>query len=150
MQNLELISLKDPSLLRTQAFVAGEWQDATNRSTFEVRNPATGRLLGAVPNMGAGETRHAIDAANRAWVGWRAQTAKQRATVLHRWRDLMLENAEDLALILTAEQGKPLAESKGEIQYAASYLEWFAEEAKRIYGDTMPSPAPDKRTVVMK
>jgi succinate-semialdehyde dehydrogenase / glutarate-semialdehyde dehydrogenase len=150
MQNLEPIHLKDASLLRTQAFIAGEWQGATDGSTFEVRNPATGNVLGTVPNMGAAETRHAIEAANRAWSAWRKQTAKQRSAVLRRWHDLMLENADDLALILTTEQGKPLAEAKGEIQYAASFLEWFAEEAKRVYGDTIPSPSPDKRIVVVK
>jgi succinate-semialdehyde dehydrogenase/glutarate-semialdehyde dehydrogenase len=150
MQNLEPINLKDASLLRTQAFIAGEWQGAADGSTFEVRNPATGGVLGTVPKMGAGETRHAIDAANGAWSAWRKQTAKQRSAVLRRWHDLMLENADDLALILTTEQGKPLAEAKGEIQYAASFLEWFAEEAKRVYGDTIPSPAADKRLVVVK
>ncbi|WP_206995527.1 NADP-dependent succinate-semialdehyde dehydrogenase [Trinickia mobilis] len=150
MQNLEPINLKDASLLRTQAFIAGEWQGAADGSTFEVRNPATGNVLGTVPSMGATETRHAIEAANRAWSAWRKQTAKQRSAVLRRWHDLMLENADDLALILTTEQGKPLAEAKGEIQYAASFLEWFAEEAKRVYGDTIPSPAPDKRIVVVK
>ncbi|QCP54019.1 NAD-dependent succinate-semialdehyde dehydrogenase [Trinickia violacea] len=150
MHNLEPINLKDASLLRTQAFIAGEWQGAADGSTFEVRNPATGNLLGTVPNMGATETRHAIDAANRAWSAWRKQTAKQRSAVLRKWHDLMLDNADDLALILTTEQGKPLAEAKGEIQYAASFLEWFAEEAKRVYGDTIPSPSADKRIVVVK
>jgi len=150
MQNLEPINLKDASLLRTQAFIAGEWQGAADGSTFEVRNPATGNVLGMVPNMGATETRHAIEAANRAWSAWRKQTAKQRSTVLRKWHDLMLDNADDLALILTTEQGKPLAEAKGEIQYAASFLEWFAEEAKRVYGDTIPSPSADKRIVVVK
>ncbi|TKC92388.1 NADP-dependent succinate-semialdehyde dehydrogenase [Trinickia terrae] len=150
MQNLEPITLKDPALLRTQAFIAGEWQGAADGATFEVRNPATGNLLGTVPKMGATETRHAIEAANRAWSAWRRQTAKQRSVVLRKWHDLMLENADDLALILTTEQGKPLAEAKGEILYAASFLEWFAEEAKRVYGDTIPSPASDKRIVVVK
>jgi succinate-semialdehyde dehydrogenase/glutarate-semialdehyde dehydrogenase len=150
MQNLESITLKDASLLRMQAFVAGEWQDAADGATFDVRNPATGGLLGTVPKMGAAETRHAIDAADRAWAAWRAQPAKQRSAVLRRWHDLMVENADDLALILTTEQGKPLAEAKGEILYAASFLEWFAEEAKRVYGDTIPAPAADKRIVVVK
>jgi succinate-semialdehyde dehydrogenase / glutarate-semialdehyde dehydrogenase len=150
MQNLESIDLKDASLLKTKAYIAGEWQDAADGTTFEVRNPATGRVLGTVPKMGATETRRAIEAAERAWGAWRAQPAKARAAVLRKWHDLMLENADDLARIMTAEQGKPLAEAKGEIQYAASFLEWFGEEAKRIYGDTIPSPAADKRIVVVK
>jgi succinate-semialdehyde dehydrogenase/glutarate-semialdehyde dehydrogenase len=149
-QNLEPIHLKDASLLRAQAFIAGEWQDAADGSTFEVRNPATGGVLGRVPNLGAAQTRLAIEAANHAWQAWRTQTAKERAAVLRRWYQLMLDHADDLALILTTEQGKPLAEAKGEIQYAASFLEWFAEEAKRVYGDTIPSPSPDKRIVVVK
>src|SRR6185437_334793 len=103
-----------------------------------------------VPRMGAAETRRAIEAANAAWAGWRAQTAKARAAVLRKWYELMLANADDLAAIMTAEQGKPLAEAKGEIQYAASFLEWFAEEGKRVYGDTIPTPASDKRIVVVK
>src|SRR5581483_10145649 len=131
MQNLESIDLKEPSLLKTQAFVAGRWQDADSGATFEVRNPATGRLLATVPLMGAAETRRAIEAANAAWAGWRAQPAKARAAVLRKWYELMLAHADDLAAIMTAEQGKPLAEAKGEIQYAASFLEWFGEEAKR-------------------
>ncbi len=150
MQNLESIDLKDPSLLRTKAFLAGEWQGAASNATFEVRNPATGQVLATVPKMGAAETRRAIEAANAAWAGWRAQPAKARAAILRKWYELMLENADDLALIMTAEQGKPLAEAKGEIQYAASFLEWFGEEAKRIYGDTIPSPSGDKRIVVVK
>jgi len=113
-------------------------------------NPATGALIGTVPRMGAAETRRAIAAANAAWPGWRAKTAKERAAILRKWHDLMLENADDLALILTTEQGKPLAEAKGEIGYAASFLEWFAEEGKRIYGDTIPTVANDRRIVVTK
>jgi succinate-semialdehyde dehydrogenase/glutarate-semialdehyde dehydrogenase len=150
MQNLESIELKDPSLLQTKGFIAGSWQDADNGATFEVRNPATGRVLAQVPLMGAAETRRAIEAANTAWAGWRAQTAKARAAVLRKWYELMLAHADDLAAIMTAEQGKPLAEAKGEIQYAASFLEWFAEEGKRVYGDTIPSPASDRRIVVVK
>jgi succinate-semialdehyde dehydrogenase / glutarate-semialdehyde dehydrogenase len=150
MQNLESIDLKDTSLLRTKAFLAGEWQGAASNATFEVRNPATGQVLATVPKMGAAETRRAIEAANAAWPAWRAQPAKARAAILRKWYELMLENADDLALIMTAEQGKPLAEAKGEIQYAASFLEWFGEEAKRVYGDTIPSPSGDKRFVVVK
>ena len=146
----ETLALKDPSLFRQQAYVNGEWQGATNGETFEVRNPATGGLLGTVPAMGTAETRHAIEAANAAWPAWRKKTAKERAVVLRKWHDLMMENADDLALILTTEQGKSLAEAKGEIGYAASFLEWFAEEGKRVYGDTIPTPASDKRIVVTK
>ncbi|MDI9647584.1 aldehyde dehydrogenase family protein, partial [Burkholderia cenocepacia] len=146
----ETLALKDPSLFRQQAYVNGEWQGATNGETFDVRNPATGGLLGTVPAMGAAETRHAIDAANAAWPAWRKKTAKERAVILRKWHDLMMENADDLALILTTEQGKSLAEAKGEIGYAASFLEWFAEEGKRVYGDTIPTPASDKRIVVTR
>jgi succinate-semialdehyde dehydrogenase/glutarate-semialdehyde dehydrogenase len=150
MQTLETIELKDPSLLKTKAFIAGSWLDADSGAAFEVRNPATGRVLATVPQMGAAETRRAIEAANEAWAAWRAQPAKARAAVLRKWFDLMMANADDLAAIMTAEQGKPLAEAKGEIGYAASFLEWFGEEAKRVYGDTIPSPAADKRLVVVK
>jgi succinate-semialdehyde dehydrogenase / glutarate-semialdehyde dehydrogenase len=150
MQTLETIDLKDPSLLKTKAFIAGSWHDADNGASFEVRNPATGGVLATVPEMGAAETRRAIEAANEAWAAWRAQPAKARAAVLRKWHDLMLANADDLAAIMTAEQGKPLAEAKGEIGYAAAFFEWFGEEAKRVYGDTIPSPAADKRIVVVK
>ncbi|MDR6471410.1 NAD-dependent succinate-semialdehyde dehydrogenase [Paraburkholderia graminis] len=144
------LTLKDPSLLKTTAYIAGEWQGADDGATFGVVNPATGEVIATVPRMGAAETRRAIDSANAAWPAWRASTAKQRAVILRKWHDLMLENADDLALILTTEQGKPLAEAKGEIQYAASFLEWFAEEGKRVNGDTIPTPASDKRIVVTK
>ncbi|WP_321931786.1 NADP-dependent succinate-semialdehyde dehydrogenase [Paraburkholderia guartelaensis] len=144
------MNLKDASLLQTSAFINGEWQGAEDGATFEVKNPATGAVIGTVPRMGAAETRRAIAAANAAWPAWRAKTAKERSVVLRKWHDLMMENADDLALILTTEQGKPLAEAKGEIGYAASFLEWFAEEGKRIYGDTIPTPANDKRIVVTK
>lgn len=143
-------ALKDPSLLRHQAYVDGEWRAADSGTTFDVVDPATGHLLGQVPNMGAVETARAIDAAQAAWSGWRKKTAKERAVVMRRWYELMLEHSDDLALILTREQGKPLAEAKGEIAYAASFLEWFAEEGKRVAGDTLPSPAADKRIVVLK
>jgi succinate-semialdehyde dehydrogenase / glutarate-semialdehyde dehydrogenase len=147
---ISLIQLKDPTLLRHEAFIDGEWQGADDASTFEVVDPATGQSLGYVPNMGAVETRRAIDAANRAWPAWRKKTAKERAAIMRRWYELMLENADDLAMILTREQGKPLAEAKGEIVYAASFIEWFAEEGKRVSGDTLASPAADKRIVVTK
>ncbi|MGF6726121.1 succinate-semialdehyde dehydrogenase/glutarate-semialdehyde dehydrogenase [Paraburkholderia sp. GAS41] len=149
-KNMPQTSLKDPSLFKTKAYIAGQWQNSDDETTFEVRNPATGETLGKIPRMGPSETRRAIDAANAAWPEWRKKTAKQRSTILRAWHDLMLENADDLALILTTEQGKPLSEAKGEILYAASFLEWFAEEAKRVYGDTIPTPASDKRIVVTK
>ncbi|MGN4076922.1 aldehyde dehydrogenase family protein, partial [Burkholderia gladioli] len=143
-------ALKDPSLLRQQIYLAGEWQGAANGASFEVRNPANGELLGSVPLAGAAETRRAIEAANAAWPAWRRRTAKERAAILRKWYELMLAHADDLALILTTEQGKPLAEARGEILYAASFIEWFAEEGKRVYGDTIPTPAGDKRIVVTK
>ncbi|MDR6495245.1 succinate-semialdehyde dehydrogenase/glutarate-semialdehyde dehydrogenase [Paraburkholderia terricola] len=142
--------LKDPLLFRQQAYINGEWQGATNAETFAVRDPATGEIVGSVPLMGVTETRGAIDAANAAWPAWRKKTAKERGAILRRWHDLMLENADDLALILSTEQGKSLAEAKGEIAYAASFFEWFAEEGKRVYGDTIPTPASDRRIVVVK
>ncbi len=145
-----MLKLNDPSLLRAQCYIDGRWCDADDGATIAVTNPATGETLGSVPKMGAAETRRAIDAANAAWPAWRKKSAKERATILRRWNDLMLEHADDLALIMTAEQGKPLAEAKGEITYAASFLEWFAEEGKRIEGDTMPSPWPDRRVLVTK
>jgi succinate-semialdehyde dehydrogenase/glutarate-semialdehyde dehydrogenase len=145
-----MLNLKDPSLLRQQAYIDGAWCDAVEGNMITVHNPATGEQLGTVPRMGAQETRRAIDAASAAWPAWRKKTAKERGAILRKWNDLMLENADDLALIMTAEQGKPLAESKGEIAYAASFLEWFAEEGKRVAGDTLASPWPDKRVVVTK
>ncbi|MBD8567000.1 NADP-dependent succinate-semialdehyde dehydrogenase [Oxalobacteraceae sp. CFBP 8763] len=143
-------NLKDPSLLRQQAFVGGAWCDADDGQTIAVINPANGETVASVPHMGAAETKRAIDAANAAWPGWRKLPAKERAAILRRWSDLMLENANDLALLMTLEQGKPLAEAKGEVAYAASYFEWFGEEAKRVAGETLASPWPDKRIVVTK
>ena len=145
-----MLNLKNPSLLRHQCYIGGEWCDANDGSTITVTNPATGESLGSIPHMGAAETKRAIDAANAAWPAWRKKTAKERSSILRKWNDLMLENTDDLALIMTAEQGKPLAESKGEISYAASFIEWFAEEAKRIEGDTLESPWPDRRIVVTR
>lgn len=142
--------LKDASLFRTKALLAGEWVDADNGETFEVHNPADGTLLASVPKMGEPETRRAIDSSRAAWLMWRSKTAKERGLILHRWSDQMLAHADDLARILTAEQGKPLAEAKGEIQYAASFLDWFAEEGKRVYGEVIPSPWPRSRVVVLK
>jgi succinate-semialdehyde dehydrogenase / glutarate-semialdehyde dehydrogenase len=143
-------ALADPSLFRAQAFIDGAWLDADNKATFSVNNPANGSILGAVPDMGAAETGRAIAAANAAWPAWRAKTAKERAAILRKWFDLMLANQSDLAQIMTAEQGKPLAEANGEIVYGASFVEWFAEEGKRIYGDVIPQPANDRRLVVIK
>ena len=145
-----MLNLKDPSLLRQQGFIDGQWCSADDNSVIKVVNPATGESLGSVPHMGAAETRRAIEAANAAWPAWRKKTAKERAVILRRWNELMLANAEDLALIMTAEQGKPMAESKGEIVYAASFIEWFAEEGKRVAGDTLASPWADRRIVVTR
>ena len=145
-----MLNLNDSSLLRQQAYIDGAWCDADDGKTVPVINPATGATLGTVPHMGAQETRRAIDAAQAAWPAWRKKTARERALILRKWNDLMLDNADDLAAIMTAEQGKPLAESKGEIAYAASFLEWFGEQAKRIEGDVLESPARDRRIVVTK
>ena len=144
------LQLKDPSLLRHQCYVGGQWLDADSGASLSVDNPATGEILGTVPKMGTAETRRAIEQANQALKAWRARTAKDRAALLRRWFELLMENQEDLAQIMTAEQGKPLAESRGEIAYAASFIEWFAEEAKRVYGDTIPAQANDRRIVVIK
>ncbi|HEX8986672.1 MAG TPA: NAD-dependent succinate-semialdehyde dehydrogenase, partial [Rhodocyclaceae bacterium] len=144
------MELKDATLLRERAYVAGDWAAADSGADFAVRNPATGEKICTVPDMGAAETRRAIAAADAAWPAWRAQTAKQRAAVMRRWFDLMVTNADDLAALMTSEQGKPLAEARGEVLYAASFVEWFAEEGKRAYGDAMPSPDPKTRIVVLK
>lgn len=144
------LPLKDKSLLRQQCYINGQWVDADSGQKLEVVNPATGELLGTIPNMGTAETKRAIEAANKAWGAWRAKTAKERANLLRKWFNLMMENQEDLAIIMTAEQGKPLAEAKGEVAYGASFIEWFAEEGKRLYGDVIPTYAPDKRIVVIK
>jgi NAD-dependent aldehyde dehydrogenases len=145
-----VLPLKDPSLFRQQCYINGKWVDADSGKTVEVNNPATGEILGTVPNLGAAETRRAIEAANAAWPAWRKKTAKERANILRKWFNLMMENQDDLGMLMTAEQGKPLAEAKGEIAYGASFVEWFAEEAKRVYGDTIPQHQPDKRIVVIK
>ena len=142
--------LSDPSLLLDKAYVAGEWLDADNGATFDVLNPARGDVLVSLPDMGRAETARAIDAAHAAQKEWAAKTGKERAAVLRRWYDLMVENADDLGRILTAEMGKPFAEGKGEILYGASFVEWFAEEAKRVYGETIPGHQPDKRLLVIK
>ncbi|EPQ1613209.1 TPA: NADP-dependent succinate-semialdehyde dehydrogenase [Klebsiella pneumoniae] len=144
------MQLNDMTLFRQQAMIDGQWRDAPNGDVIAVTNPANGEQLGSVPKMGADETREAIEAANRALPAWRALTAKERANILRRWFDLMMENQDDLARLMTLEQGKPLAEAKGEISYAASFIEWFAEEGKRIYGDTIPGHQADKRLLVIK
>jgi succinate-semialdehyde dehydrogenase / glutarate-semialdehyde dehydrogenase len=144
------LSLKDPDLFRQQAYVCGCWCNADSGATAEVNNPATREILGTVPMMGSDETRRAIAGAKNAWGDWRRRPAKERSAILRKWHDLMLANVDDLGRLMTAEQGKPLAESKGEIAYAAGFLEWFAEEAKRVYGDTIPSPWGDRRIVVIK
>ena len=144
------MQLKDASLFRQQAYVDGAWIDADSGATVSVDNPATGETLGTIPKLGRAETKRAIDAANRALPAWRALTAKERSAKLRRWYELMIENQDDLGRLMTLEQGKPLAEAKGEIAYAASFIEWFAEEAKRIYGDTIPGHQADKRILVIK
>ena len=144
------LQLKDMKLFRQQCYIDGQWADADDKSTLPVNNPADGAEIGTIPKMGAAETRRAIAAANAAWPAWRAKTAKERATVLRKWFDLMMANQDDLAVLMTTEQGKPLAESKGEIAYGASFIEWFAEEGKRIYGDVIPQHQADKRIVVLK
>ncbi|MGI9332375.1 MAG: NAD-dependent succinate-semialdehyde dehydrogenase [Gammaproteobacteria bacterium] len=144
------INLKDPSLLRQQCYVNGAWIDADSGKKLDVDNPATGEIIASVPALGAAETERAIDAADKAWADWRRRTGKERCNIMRRWFDQMMANQEDLALLMTAEQGKPLAESRGEIAYAASFIEWFAEEAKRLYGDVIDHPMPGKRIVVLK
>ena len=145
---LPSLPLKDPKLFREQCYIDGEW--AGSEKGFPVNNPATGATLGTVPDMGTAETRRAIQAAERAWPAWREKTAKERAAILRKWFELMMANQEDLAQILTAEQGKPLAEARGEIAYGASFIEWFAEEGKRAYGDVIPQHQADKRVLVIK
>ena len=142
--------LKDPSLLATQGYLAGEWVNGDDGATFDVTNPARGDVIAKVADLSRAQTARAIAAAEAAQKEWAAKTAKERANILRRWYDLMMENADDLGTILTAEQGKPLAEAKGEIGYGASFIEFFAEEAKRIYGETIPGHQPDKRIMVLK
>jgi succinate-semialdehyde dehydrogenase/glutarate-semialdehyde dehydrogenase len=144
------MQLNDNTLFQSQAFVGGRWVDAEGGETFGVSNPATGEIIAQVARCGGAETRRAIEAAEKAQILWRQKTAGQRSVLLRRWFDLMTEHQEDLAQILTAEQGKPLAEARGEIAYGASYIEWFAEEAKRVYGDVIPPPAGDRRIIVIK
>ncbi|EMP1650842.1 succinate-semialdehyde dehydrogenase [Acinetobacter baumannii 846928] len=144
------MQLNELALFRQQAFIAGKWCDADHQQTSKILNPATLEIIGTVPNMGKAEAERAIEAAKEAWPLWKNKTAKDRSIILKKWFDLIISNADELAFILTSEQGKPLAEAKGEILYAASFIEWFAEEAKRVYGDIIPSPYPDARIVVNK
>ncbi len=144
------ISLSDPSLLKNQAYINGQWVDADSGDTFPVTNPATGELIIEVAKLGAAETARAIAAADEAMKGWKALPAKSRSRILRKWYDLMMENQEDLAIIMTAEQGKPLAESRGEVAYGAAFMEWFGEEAKRINGDVIPHPSSDQRIICIK
>ncbi|MGB5108526.1 MAG: NADP-dependent succinate-semialdehyde dehydrogenase [Formosimonas sp.] len=143
-----MLKLKDPSLLKQQCYLNGEWVSGTE--TMTVTNPATGEVIGTIPHLGQAETAKAIADANAAWPAWRKKTAKERSAILRKWFNLMMENQDDLAAILTAEQGKPLAEAKGEIAYGASYIEWFAEEGKRLYGENIPSHMADRRIMVTK
>lgn len=144
------MQLQNPQLLRQQALIGNEWQDADSQARFDVANPASGAVIASVPDMGAAETRRAIAAADAAWPAWRQRTAKERSNILRKWYELVMASQEDLAQLMTAEQGKPLAEARGEVAYAASFIEWFAEEARRSYGDVVPSPANDRRIVVIK
>ncbi|MGX9311845.1 NAD-dependent succinate-semialdehyde dehydrogenase [Pantoea ananatis] len=145
-----MIQLKNPDLLQTRCLINGEWVQAQDRGVIEVNNPATGDIIASVPAMSALDTTNAIKSAQTAFIGWRQLAAKERTALLRRWFDLIVSHIDDLALLMTAEQGKPLAEARGEALYAASFVEWFAEEAKRVYGETIPAPATNKRIVVIK
>ena len=149
-QIAEGVFLKDPKLFRQQCYVDGQWIGADSKRTIDVTNPADGSVIGTVPSLSSAETRRAVEAADKAFPAWRAKTAKERAKILKAWFDLMIANQDDLALLMTAEQGKPLNESRGEVVYGASFIEWFAEEGKRAYGDVIPSPTNDRRIVVTK
>lgn len=144
------LKISDKKLLKSQAYINGEWLDSDDGNTFTVDNPANGELLAEVASCGTDETRRAIEAADAAMLGWRKRPAKERSDLLRKWFELIMDAQEDLARILTAEQGKPLAEARGEVAYGASYIEWFAEEARRIYGDTIPGPSADKRILVVR
>jgi len=145
-----MLELKDPGLLKSQAYVDGAWRDAGSKATFAVSNPATGARIADIADLDAADTREAIAAAHRALPAWRAKTAKERAGLMRRWFELIMANQEDLARLMTAEQGKPLAETRGEVAYGASFIEWFAEEGKRVYGDVIPTHAAGKRVLVLK
>lgn len=145
-----MLKLNDGALFRQQCYINGAWVNSANGETQSVKNPSNGDVLGTTPRMGAEETREAVEAAEKAWPAWRSKTAKERAGLLRKWFNLMVEHQEDLAVILTAEQGKPLSEARGEILYGASFIEWFAEEAKRVYGDTIPEPVSGRKIIVIK
>ncbi len=145
-----MVKLKDETLLRADAYIGGEWTGAASRARFKVTNKATGETLAEVADLDAGDAKRAIEAANAAWPAWRSKTAKERAALMRKWFELIMANQEDLARLMTAEQGKPLAETRGEVAYGASFIEWFAEEGKRIYGDVVPTFAPNKRVLVFK
>ena len=147
---MSTLNLRDKGLLKSQVLIDGQWRDANNGSKKEVRNPANNELIGTIPNVGEVETQEAITSAQNAFASWKKRTAEDRANLLKRWFQLMVEHQEDLAVLMTTEQGKPIAESRGEISYAASYIEWFAEEARRLYGEVIPSPWGDKRIVVTR
>jgi len=147
---MQTLQLKDAQLLKSQCYINGSWVDASNASTIAVLNPADGSHIASVPNTGKAQAQLAIDGAAKAQAEWKLRTAEDRARILRRWYELMLAHQDDLALIMTSEQGKPLAEAKGEIAYAASYIEWFAEEARRVYGEMVPSPWQDKRILVTR
>jgi succinate-semialdehyde dehydrogenase / glutarate-semialdehyde dehydrogenase len=147
---LARIALKRADLFREQAYIDGGWVGADGNGAITVTNPATGKPLGAVPKMGAAETERAVAAAHAAYPAWRAKTGKERAAILRKWFNLIMAHQDDLGRLMTAEQGKPLAEAKGEVAYAAGFIEWFAEEAKRVYGDTIPGHMADKRIMVIK
>ncbi|KAG1707753.1 Succinate-semialdehyde dehydrogenase [NADP(+)] GabD [Nymphon striatum] len=142
--------LNNKALFKTSSFIDGKWVNADNASQFDVTNPANGEVIASVANIGEAETQRAIDAANTAWPEWHSQTAKERGAILRKWFDLIMQNQEDLAHLMTAEQGKPLAEARGEVAYGASFVEWFAEEGKRVYGDVIPTTFSDRRYVVIK
>ena len=144
------MQLNDPTLLRTRALIGGEWVDADSGATFDVVDPATGELVASVADLGAEETARAIDAADDALASWRALTAKQRGSLMRAWHDLLIENIDDLALIMTAEMGKPIAESRGEVAYAAAFIDWYAEEGKRAYGDVIPTHDATKRLLTIR
>ena len=145
-----MLKLNDPSLLRSQLYVDGLWVDADNGATMGVFNPATHEEIIAIPNAGANETRRAIEAADKAFTAWRQVVAKERSAILKHWFTLIMANQEDLAALMTAEQGKPLAESRGEVAYGAAFVEWFAEEGRRIYGDTISANNPNQRIITLK
>ena len=142
--------LKNTKLLKAHGYINGEWVGDNNESRFEVTNAYTNEVISTLPEMGKKETNDAIEAANIAWPNWRSKTAKERAAILKKWFDLIMENQEDLAILMTAEQGKPIAEARGEVGYGASFIEWFAEEGKRTYGDVIPTPSNDRRIIVIK